>query len=397
MASTSREARRGGRGRGRVGFAGKEPAASKSSDRLGPLLRMYSELNDERKARAFEYISRLHQLEQASGGTTPTDAIVRLATRSAPEQAATPTTPGPEQRLSHIEQQLQQLTSTLSPVHVPGDGRPGGCAPTDPLDTLVSSVFRPTAALQPQPLLPASAYAQPGSPYGGGEGSHVQRGGMQHFTVPSQQASPAQYGSWFTSAEHGGFGAGRWGAMPPAPQPPLPQPQPSQPLQYPGAQQVWQPPQPPQPQPPQPFSPMRGPPTPFAPPQPAALSSEVEHVRNLQRHHDIAGSEPAVSSTLPAPPAVARGNSSGSKQPPPFMTSLTAMHQGESMPELLLKERQRQEWLRELQLQVQSRQSEKAQAEAARKAEEAEEEARYQAQAAAAETQLRQQLSQRRK
>ena len=47
-------------------------APAPASDRLGPLLRMYSELSAENKTRAFDFISQLHALE--AGGSSQVEA-----------------------------------------------------------------------------------------------------------------------------------------------------------------------------------------------------------------------------------------------------------------------------------------------------------------------------------
>jgi len=128
----------------RVGF--KERAAH--SDRRSPLLRLFTELNEENKQRAFDFVSQLHQLEKAqSAGARqpargPSDRLAS-AIRADPGAARAPppcaSSTSDAARIAHIEQQLQQLSSVVSPLRG---------LPADHLDSFVSSVFAPTHSPQ---------------------------------------------------------------------------------------------------------------------------------------------------------------------------------------------------------------------------------------------------------
>lgn len=171
-----------------------EPLIAPKSDRLGELLRLYSELSAERKGRAFDFITSLHALEHEGGATAsrrltgangrngaatrrrratasppappltsplherprplgvvrpqpwPAPAPARAVHGSGPS-AATPMG-GAELRVTLTDEQLRRLGETIAG---PGMGA------RDPLDGLVATVFTPQPPLQPPPpahLLP---------------------------------------------------------------------------------------------------------------------------------------------------------------------------------------------------------------------------------------------------
>ena len=61
------------------GAAGSDKAPA--SDRLGELLRLYSELSAEKKARAMDYVKQLHSLEHASESGMSASTVTTVGAR----------------------------------------------------------------------------------------------------------------------------------------------------------------------------------------------------------------------------------------------------------------------------------------------------------------------------
>lgn len=256
------------------GFSQPTPAAP-ASDRLGELLRMYSELSQERKVRAFDYITQLHRLDRpdehpnapvatqvittgraargrralsspppppgngppAMGGGPPARFPGRnrptplqvpqlssyenvsppVVTQVVPQAQQAPV----ELRVSLTTDQLKRLSETMT------------SQPNDPLDGLVQTVFSPTR--------PGGAATAPPLGPGAGGGSPLRRqfrqptfgqndgvGGESIYSMLNQGGgAPGGGGGAVAVWGNGGaFEGGTGGFAPVPPPPPPPQPPP---------------------------------------------------------------------------------------------------------------------------------------------------------------------------
>ena len=193
---------------------GSGPAAP-ASDRLGELLRLYSELSFERKKRAFDYVSQLHMLETGGGGdesammghqgrsgrlSSPPPPEPMQFGRPRPEPVQVPSMSSyenvgpPVQPHQHDQSWVQpplQPSAQAPPVQVnltlTGEQLRGLVAgQADPLDGLVASVFSPQRPqVQPLPM-----HQQPPPQWGlGGGGGDVNRP-MHTSTLRRQMRQP---------------------------------------------------------------------------------------------------------------------------------------------------------------------------------------------------------------
>ena len=331
---------------GKVGF--KEPAA-KASDRLGPLLRMYSELSEEHKVRAFDYISRLHQLEEAKSGQMNEARVLLTSGGSSCAPTSSPPRIGAGFGANAGASSAAGCSCASSCY--------GGAMPADNLDSFVSTVFAPPP---PAPPPPSQSFGMPPQPQSFGMPQAMQ---SPHPAIQAMQQAPQSF-----QTAH--FPSGPMQAYTAAAMQPLSPSRPTcnsgfspsqlqislPPSNYPPFQQQAQPTPTWQQQQPPPTSHWQQPPVALQQPSPMAMqqpspatqsalqqsfqptqlfaakpTEEVEYIRNLN--------------------SSSRGASSGGSKPG-FMCSLTSMHKGMSDSEAMLKERQRQEWLRDLSSQV---------------------------------------------
>ena len=182
-----------------------EEQAAPTSDRLGELLRLYSELTPDKKARAFDYIAQLHSLDHGGSGTVvvssggrrlssppppplPKSPMPgRVGFRPEPVQLPLPSSyepiepPQPSFAPPQLQQQMSASSASGGPpapvtlqVTLTNDqlARLTGAAPTisgDPLDGLVHSVFSPAHQPPSQPYAPnyGAAPPPPQAAYGG--------------------------------------------------------------------------------------------------------------------------------------------------------------------------------------------------------------------------------------
>jgi len=412
----------GGRGRGRKRVVLSLPGSSApavaapapSSDKLGALLRMYSELSTERKARAFDFIAQLHALESPDDSSGPliTTTVVssmrgrRLGSppppntpggqssssfsslgRPRPPKVFVPPepefpsfppsvppgqpaaaalqfapveqqTPAAELRVTLTGDQLRRLSETI--------GAPATTV-ADPLDGFVSSVFSPSHARASQPP-PPQQQQQVQPAFGAPPLSSPLRRQMRHrqpdFNQPTSSGGESVYAmlggpppqsapSWQTASVM-------------APPPPV--------VNY--------------AQPPPPVVNYAQPPSPYAvtnyaqPPSPSAYAATYSHPPSyemaappMSRGAPLAANYPAPSPppfvtheshehirNLYVHPATATTPSAPSppQEKRPFMQSLTSMHQGMSEVEVAFAERRKAEWLRDLDEQRRAKEQQRA-------------------------------------
>ena len=430
------------------GGMGRPGEGAPGGDRLGELLRLYSELSSEKKARALDYVNQLHNLDHASGdaerpprappntfststrqqplspppqpGQSPPS--FRMGTRPAPLQVppisvydsvessqsqmmtvGAPSGSSPvELRVTLTGDQLRGLADTLT-------GRP---AP-DQLDGFVQSVFTPQA-----PPAAHWGFAPPNQPLSAPP-TGASRLGRQ---FGASAAAPAP------SASMDGGGESIYAMLNPGPPArPTGVQVPPQPMgwNWPG-QRMQSPPMPPMLPPAQhpmtypqgvsmPYSapnwvhapvpaPFRGPeppapgvadaalrppatPPPFVHPQAAAPQLIGEH-RNLHDTATILNHAYGGSDPYDVKPG-----SRGDRRP--FMQSLTSMHHSPTRVEASLAARRRSEWLSELGEQVRVRDEARAAERAEREIDDLKEELRAREWREEADEALRAELSQR--
>jgi hypothetical protein len=419
------------------------------SDRLGELLRMYSELSGDRKARAFDYVQKLHELERPHEYGKPPTAVSKFASlQKQPKQplprrrplssppppaggggqtfpewtrptalqvptlssyedvgggapllapgmqvAPAPAAPPMELRVSLTADQLQRLTQTIAGP------------PADPLDGLVQSVFSPHAHAQ-QPGV-ANYATQPSPPQQqpwrsqSGPASPLRRQMRQPSFAPPTGGDNGGGESIYSMLQTGG-------GVAPIPPPPPPQPSHhvygygggnvammsganggamdrSMPIALPYAPLPAHAPQ-------APLSNARRlvgtpPPCVHSDASQPAFESAMEETRKLHDHLEY------MHATEEMQQEAGMGGSPSGGGRRPFMQSLTSMHHSPTNAEAHYATRRRQEWLRDLSEQVRQRDEQRAAEKADKEIEDMKEEMRSRAVREHADQQLRDELA----
>ena len=415
-----------------------EPIASKE-DKLGPLLRMYSELSTERKQRAFDFIAQLHALEQPGQYDPMVGMSGSASVPSAAPPAVTATVGGASSRRGLRSPPPPPSTSGSSSMM--GRPRPPPVAAAPHLEALITASTSGQTSPELRVTLTADQLRRLGetlAPHNNsldGFSSVFTPGapmGVQSYAVPP--SAPPTYPTGLISPlrrqhRQAGFGtqapssllAGEsvYSMLSAAPPPPPPSYAPPVSMYAaPPAAMYEVPPAAMYAAPPstsyvaQPLPATHGRPhfqSAFQQPQPAllppapvpycgyaevppALERELtetrERVRNLQINMAAyPGDREATGSVLGGGGEVLASPSK------PFMQSLTSMHQGMSPTEINLAERKRREWLRDLDTQVRAKEGRKAAERAEKEIEDLKEELRYQQMRAKAEEALRASLA----